>query len=255
MRCATVSFVPALFDSEANGTIFSVVSSPGNAVAFGLGSPITVKGLTNGTSYRFTVAAVNPRGRARRPHRRTRWCPTHRCGSPRRRRRVGRGATGVWLDLDRKRLRGDEPRHDRCHRCDGAVDEIRLTNHVAGVGDRWRSRLDRPAAGPSHECRHRYELLFLSHDHPCTRCERHCAGDPGAGHTATFALTGSDFLSGITAGVTGSGVTVVDVTRVDGTHVNVTLQASASVSVGARGLRLTNWDRGTSTKANAIFIT
>jgi autotransporter-associated beta strand protein len=59
---ATVSFNPP---SNTNGspiTSYTVTASPGGAQAAGSGSPITVGGLTNGTSYTFTVTATNAAG-------------------------------------------------------------------------------------------------------------------------------------------------------------------------------------------------
>jgi len=55
---ATVSFTPP----PANGsgiTHYTVTASDGKTTATGKGSPITVKGLTNGNSYAFTVTATN----------------------------------------------------------------------------------------------------------------------------------------------------------------------------------------------------
>jgi hypothetical protein len=43
-------------------TSYRVTSTPGGITATGASSPITVSGLTNGTSYTFTVAAINAAG-------------------------------------------------------------------------------------------------------------------------------------------------------------------------------------------------
>src|SRR6185369_14551301 len=41
---------------------YTVTSSPGNVTATGTASPIAVTGLTNGTTYNFTVTATNAAG-------------------------------------------------------------------------------------------------------------------------------------------------------------------------------------------------
>jgi hypothetical protein len=57
---AVVSFTaPA---SDGYGTSFTVTASPGGAHATGAASPLTVDGLTDGTSYTFTVTAANDVG-------------------------------------------------------------------------------------------------------------------------------------------------------------------------------------------------
>jgi len=59
---ATVSF-SAPSDNGGNLiTGYEVTSSPGNITATGTSSPITVTGLSNGTTYTFTVKAINAAG-------------------------------------------------------------------------------------------------------------------------------------------------------------------------------------------------
>lgn len=55
-----VSFTPA--SSGPAATSFTVTSSPGGITATGASSPITVTGLTPGTSYSFTIVASNAVG-------------------------------------------------------------------------------------------------------------------------------------------------------------------------------------------------
>ncbi|WP_052415696.1 chitobiase/beta-hexosaminidase C-terminal domain-containing protein [Paenibacillus graminis] len=59
---AVVSFTAPDSDGGSPITGYEVTSSPGNIVAYGTASPITVIGLTNGTAYTFTVKAVNSAG-------------------------------------------------------------------------------------------------------------------------------------------------------------------------------------------------
>ncbi|WP_060862295.1 chitobiase/beta-hexosaminidase C-terminal domain-containing protein [Paenibacillus riograndensis] len=59
---AVVSFTAPDSDGGSPITGYEVTSSPGNIVAYGTASPITVTGLTNGTAYTFTVKAINSAG-------------------------------------------------------------------------------------------------------------------------------------------------------------------------------------------------
>jgi hypothetical protein len=54
--------VIVVFDAATDATSYTVMSSPGGFTASGTSSPITVTGLTNGTSYSFTVVANNWQG-------------------------------------------------------------------------------------------------------------------------------------------------------------------------------------------------
>lgn len=59
---ASVSFTAPAFSGGAPITSFTVTSAPGGITATGASSPIVVPGLTNGTSYTFTVTANNSAG-------------------------------------------------------------------------------------------------------------------------------------------------------------------------------------------------
>jgi cysteine-rich repeat protein len=59
---ATVTFAPPATDGGSPITGYTVKSTPGNITGSGTASPITVAGLTNGTSYTFVVFATNAVG-------------------------------------------------------------------------------------------------------------------------------------------------------------------------------------------------
>jgi hypothetical protein len=59
---ATISFTAPASNGGATITSYMVTSNPGDLTASGPASPLTVTGLTNGTSYTFTVTATNSAG-------------------------------------------------------------------------------------------------------------------------------------------------------------------------------------------------
>ena len=59
---ATVTFTAPAITGGVAITSFTATSSPGGLTASGASSPLTVTGLTNGTSYTFTVTATNSVG-------------------------------------------------------------------------------------------------------------------------------------------------------------------------------------------------
>ena len=59
---ATVTFTAPADNGGSPVTGYAVTASPGNITVTGTGTTITVTGLTNGTTYTFTVTAVNAAG-------------------------------------------------------------------------------------------------------------------------------------------------------------------------------------------------
>ncbi len=61
---ATVTFTPPTDDGGNPITGYEVTAAPGNVVVYGSSSPIVVTGLSNGTSYTFTVKAITEAGKS-----------------------------------------------------------------------------------------------------------------------------------------------------------------------------------------------
>ncbi|MCD9024643.1 S-layer homology domain-containing protein [Cohnella silvisoli] len=59
---ATIDFFAPANDGGSSITSYTVIASPGNQRATGATSPIVITGLSNGTSYTFTVIATNSEG-------------------------------------------------------------------------------------------------------------------------------------------------------------------------------------------------
>ncbi|WP_238403866.1 S-layer homology domain-containing protein, partial [Paenibacillus paridis] len=61
---AVITFTAPLDNGGSPITGYEVTVSPGNVVLIGTASPITITGLTNGTSYTFTLKAINRTGKS-----------------------------------------------------------------------------------------------------------------------------------------------------------------------------------------------
>lgn len=59
---AIITFTPPTNDGGSEITGYLVTANPGELTVSGTGSPLTISGLTNGTSYTFTVQAINKAG-------------------------------------------------------------------------------------------------------------------------------------------------------------------------------------------------
>jgi plastocyanin len=71
----------------------------------------------------------------------------------------------------------------------------------------------------------------------------------------SFSVTGTGFRKGVKAKVSGMGVTVSSVVRVNSTHLTLTISAASSAPVGNRTLTVTNTDGGRVMKTGAIDVT
>ncbi|HBS46273.1 MAG TPA: hypothetical protein DEA91_20685, partial [Paenibacillus sp.] len=59
---AIITFTPPVNDGGSEITGYLVTANSGGLTVTGNGSPLTISGLTNGTSYTFTVQTINKAG-------------------------------------------------------------------------------------------------------------------------------------------------------------------------------------------------
>jgi uncharacterized protein (TIGR02145 family) len=78
---ASIAFLAPSNNGGSTITSYTVTSNPGGITGTGSGSPITVTGLTNGTSYTFTVVATNSVGSSVASSASTAVTPITACGS------------------------------------------------------------------------------------------------------------------------------------------------------------------------------
>jgi plastocyanin len=71
----------------------------------------------------------------------------------------------------------------------------------------------------------------------------------------SFSVTGTGFRGGVKAKVSGPGVTVSSVVRVNSTHLTLTISAAPTAPVGKRTFTVTNTDGGRVMMARAISVT
>jgi hypothetical protein len=75
------------------------------------------------------------------------------------------------------------------------------------------------------------------------------------GQATTVDILGSTFNSGVTVTISGTGVTVGTVTRVDATHLRVVLTVAATATTGPCSLTITNTDAGKVIATDAVTVT
>jgi hypothetical protein len=74
------------------------------------------------------------------------------------------------------------------------------------------------------------------------------------GTTAQVTITGTNFVPGATVGLS-TGVTVSDVTVVDGSTITATVSVSAATGAGSRTVLVTNPDYGKGSCAGGFAVT
>ncbi len=72
---------------------------------------------------------------------------------------------------------------------------------------------------------------------------------------ATVHVVGTNFLKGVKAKFSGTGVTVNSTTLVDASHLTLSVTVASTATTGKRSLTVTNTDGGTNTKIGALSVT
>jgi hypothetical protein len=261
---AQVSFV-AGNDNGSPITSYTVTAndqtSPagGGQTASATGSPITVTALTNGDIYTFTVTATNGVGTGPASAPSNAVTPTQAGGvtvtslSPR---ALGQGATNRDLKVNGSGfLAGSTVAFSGVGVVVKSVivtSSVLLTVKVSvasnanlGPGD---VTVTVPGSGTA-QCASCFTV------NPGPTISSVAPSTVARGQAVPVDIVGSAFNAGVAVAISGTGVTVGAVTRIDATHLRVTLTAASTAPVGARALTVTNTDAGkVSSAANAITI-
>ena len=254
--------------SNANGspiTGYTVTATDQTAAAGGgqtassPASPITVSGLTNGDSYTFTVTATNSIGTSPASTPSNAVTPSQAGGvtvsslSPR---ALGQGATNRDLKVNGSGfLAGSTVAFSGVG---VAVKSVVVTSSIVltvkvsvastadlGAGD---VTVTVPGGGTAI-C----AACFTVNPGPTITSVT--PNTVGRGQAVVVDILGSNFNTGVTVTISGTGVTVGPVTRIDATHIRVTLTAASTAATGPRALTVTNTDAGRATSAaDAITV-
>jgi hypothetical protein len=253
--------------SNANGspiTTYTVTANDltnanqGGQTASGAASPISIGGLTNGDVYTFTVTATNGVGTGPPSAPSNQVTPTQPSGvtvtslSPR---VLGQGATNREVKVNGSGfVAGSTVAFSGAGVILKSVvvtSSVLLTikvsvdsNAALGAGD---VSVTVPGGGTG-TC----AACFTVNPGPTVTSVT--PNTVGQGQAVPIDIVGSTFNAGVTVTISGTGVTVGAVTRIDATHLRVTLTAASTAAVGPRSLTITNTDAGKVIAADAVTI-
>ena len=75
------------------------------------------------------------------------------------------------------------------------------------------------------------------------------------GQTITIEITGTNYKTGVTILISGTGITTSGLSRPDATHLRVTLTATATATIGPRDITITNTDGGKTVATGMVTVT
>lgn len=231
----------------------------GGQTASGTASPITIGGLTNGDSYTFTVTATNGVGTGPASAPSNQVTPTQAGGvtvtslSPR---VLGQGSTNREIKVNGSGfLAGSTVAFSGAGIVLKSVvvtSSVLLTikvsvdsNAALGVGD---VSVTVPG-GATATCAGCFTV------NPGPTFTSVAPNTVGRGQAVPVDILGSTFNTGVTVTISGTGVTVGPVTRIDATHLRVTLTAASTAATGPRSLTIVNTDAGKVIAADVVTIT
>ncbi|MEY2444483.1 MAG: hypothetical protein QOE00_1063 [Ilumatobacteraceae bacterium] len=260
---AQVSFVPG----SSNGSpisSFTVTAADqtaparGGQTASGAGSPIAVSGLTNGDQYTFTVVANNAVGPSAPSAPSNAVTPS-----------AGGGVTVTSLS---PRVLG-QGATNRDVKVNGSGFQAGSTISFTGPGIVVKSLVVTSSTVLTVKLSINSNAQLGASDVTVTvpgngsaACSSCFTVNPGPtissvapttiarGQATVVDILGSQFNTGATLILSGTGVTAGAVTRVDATHLRVTLTVASTAPTGPRSITVTNTDAGKTTATDVISV-
>lgn len=230
----------------------------GGQTATAAASPITVNGLTNGDSYTFTVSAINAVGTGPASTPSNTVTPTQAGGvtvtsvSP----RLGQGASNRQVKINGSGfLAGTTVTFSGTGivgKSVVVVSPILLTTQVSVASTASLGAANVTVTVPGSGATTCTGCFTVN---PGPTVSSVAPSSVARGQAVPVDIFGTTFNTGVTVTISAADVTAGPVTRIDATHLRVTLTAAGTAVVGPRSLTITNTDAGKVVATNAVTIT
>ena len=246
--------------ASGGGTItgYTVTASSGGFQCTTTATSCIVSGLTNGQSYTFTVTATNGVGTGAPSSPSNAVTPSQAGGvtvssaSP----RLGQGAANRQVKINGSGfLTGSTVSFSGTGivgKSVVVVSSILITTQVSVASNASLGAADVTVTVPGSGAATCTGCFVVN---PGPTVSSVAPSSVARGQAVPVDIIGTTFNTGVTVTISTTDVTVGPVTRVDPTHLRVTLTAASTAVVGARSLTITNTDAGKVTVANVVTIT